>query len=93
MTDASAPIVVGVNGSLIALNAAIWACSLAVRVGAPLRIVHAMPYLGHNLTDTSAAVRAVSIAQQRDGAEMILRSVEGAVRAVSRVARYHYRGV
>lgn len=80
MTDASAPIVVGVNGSSIALDAAIWAGSLAVRVSASLRIVHAMPYLGHNLTDTAAAVCAVSIAQQRDGAEMILRTVEDSVR-------------
>ncbi|CCG01567.1 universal stress protein [Blastococcus saxobsidens] len=40
-------VVVGVDGSECALNAVRWAAAEAQRRGAPLRIVHAAPYLAH----------------------------------------------
>jgi len=40
-------VVVGVDGSECGLGAVRWAAREAVRRGAPLRIVHAAPYLGH----------------------------------------------
>lgn len=81
MSDLAAPIVVGVNGSTVALRAALWAGALAVRLDAPLHIVTAMPYLGHNPSGTAAAMRAAAIAEHREGAEMILKATEEAVRA------------
>lgn len=81
MSDLAAPVVVGVNGSTVALRAALWAGALAVRLDAPLHIVTAMPYLGHNPSGTAAAMRAAAIAEHREGAEMILKATEEAVRA------------
>lgn len=44
-------IVVGVDGGECALKAVRWAAREAERRGAPLRIVHAAPYLGHPAAD------------------------------------------
>ena len=44
-----APVVVGVDGGECALAAVRWAAEEAARRGAPLRIVHAAPYLGRRL--------------------------------------------
>lgn len=45
----AAPVVVGVDGGECALAAVRWAAEEAARRGAPLRIVHAAPYLGRRL--------------------------------------------
>lgn len=73
MTDSSAPIVVGVNGSSEALGAARWAGALAERLAAPLHILVAVPMASHS---RSAADRAVAI----DAAEMILLTTAESVR-------------
>ncbi|WP_395311689.1 universal stress protein [Mycobacterium sp. AMU20-3851] len=80
MTEAAQPVVVGVDGSTSAVAAAGWAAGIAARLGAPLHIVYAMPYLGHNFSDAAAAVRAAAIAGQHEAAESILGAAADAVR-------------
>ncbi len=80
MTETAQPVVVGVDGSASAVTAAVWAAGVAARLGAPLQIVYAMPYLGHNFTDAAAAVRAAAIAGQQEAAEQILGAAVEAVR-------------
>lgn len=80
MTENAQPIVVGVDGSASAVGAATWAGGVAARLGAPLHIVYATPYLGHNFTDEVAAVRAAAITGQREAAAAILDAAAGAVR-------------
>ena len=46
----SREIVVGVDGTECGLGAVRWAAQEAARRGAPLRILHAAPYLGHGGT-------------------------------------------
>lgn len=79
MTGTAQPIVVGVDGSANAVAAATWAGGLAARLDAPLSIVYAVPYLGHNFSDAAAAVRAAAITGQREAAASILRSAADAV--------------
>jgi nucleotide-binding universal stress UspA family protein len=81
MPDNSGPVVVGVDGTEAAAGAARWAAAIADTFAAPLHIVHAMPDVGHLLFDAAAGVRAALIAEQRESAETILKSVEEAVRA------------
>ena len=81
MTDSVKPIVVGVDGSIGARHAARWAAALAARLGSPLQIVHATPYVGYNPTDAVAAFRAAVIEDQRDAAESILQGTANAVRS------------
>jgi nucleotide-binding universal stress UspA family protein len=81
MPNTAPPVVVGVDGSFAAIRAARWAGALAARLNAPLDIVHAMPSLGHNLTDAVAAIRAAAITEQRDAAGTILKTAEEAVRS------------
>ncbi|WP_454792144.1 universal stress protein [Mycolicibacterium lutetiense] len=81
MTSSDAPVVVGINGSDGALNAARWAGTVAARLGAPLRIVHALPSIGRNLTQTAAALTAAMMSYQRDMAEAFLKAADEAVRA------------
>lgn len=73
-------VVVGVDGSDAALNATRWAAAVAVRFGTSLHIVHAVPNIGHNVTDTVAAIRAAVMSYQSDIADIILRSAEEIVR-------------
>lgn len=80
MTDTAQPVVVGVDGSANAVAAATWAAGVASRLGAPLQIVYAMPYLGHNFSDAAAAVRAAAIAGQHEAATSILSAAADAVR-------------
>ncbi|WP_326549108.1 universal stress protein [Mycolicibacterium sp. ND9-15] len=77
----SGAIVVGVDGSDGALSAARWAAAVAARFETSLHIVHALPTIGHNVTDTVAAMRAAVMSYQRDSAETILSGAEQAVRS------------
>jgi nucleotide-binding universal stress UspA family protein len=81
MSDKAGAIVVGVDGSDGALNAARWAAAVAVRFGVSLHILHAKPSMGRNLTDTAAAIRAAVMSYQRDCAEIYLREAVDAVRS------------
>lgn len=81
MTSSDAPVVVGIDGSDGALGAARWAGAVAARFGAPLRIVHALPSIGRNLTQTAAALTAAMMSYQRDMAQAFLKAAEEAVRA------------
>jgi nucleotide-binding universal stress UspA family protein len=79
VADEAAPIVVGVNGSHEALNAARWAGAVAERLGVPLHILTAAPYPGRTLTDTMAAIRAAAIEDHRESAERILKATKESV--------------
>jgi len=81
MSEETGAIVVGVDGSDGALNAVRWAAAVAARFETSLHIVHAMPSIGRNLTDTVAALRAAVMSYQRDIANIILRSAADAARA------------
>lgn len=72
-------IVVGVDGSDGAVNAARWAAAVALKMASSLHIVHAMPSIGHNLTDTVAAIRASVMSYQQDCASIVLREAKDAV--------------
>lgn len=81
MTESTGAIVVGVDGSSGAVNAARWAAAVAATFETSLHIVHAMPSMGHNMTDTVAALRASVMSYQRDCAEIIVRDAVEAVRS------------
>ncbi|MCV6981243.1 universal stress protein [Mycolicibacterium pulveris] len=81
MSERTGPVIVGVDGSEDALNAAVWAGAVAEKFEVPLHIVHAIPDAGPLLTDAAAALRASLIAEQRASAEEVLKSVEDAVRS------------
>lgn len=80
MNDNTAPIIVGVDGTIAAQHAARWAGGLADRLGTPLQIVHAMHHIGYQFSDGMAAVAAASADAQREAAPMILKTVAEAVR-------------
>lgn len=80
MSGTISPVVVGVDGSEPAIRAARWAGAFADKLAAPLHIVHADPYLGYNLSDAAAALRAASVAEQQRSSESILHTAEHAVR-------------
>lgn len=79
MSKSAAPIVVGVNGLFEALNAACWAGALAHGLGAPLHILTAMPYVGHNPTEAAAVIRAIAMAEHRESADLLLKATKEAV--------------
>lgn len=81
MTEQTGAVVVGVDGNDEALNAARWAAAVATKFTTSLHIVHAMPSVGRNMTETVAAVRAAMMTYQHDQAEIIVRSAEEAVRS------------
>jgi len=81
MADTTGAVVVGIDGSDIAIAAARWAGAVATRIGAPLHIVHAMPSLGRNLTDAAAAIRAAIMSYQADSSQIFLADAADAVRA------------
>lgn len=72
MEDSVNPVVVGVDGTDNAIRAARWAAGVAHKLGAPLHIVHARPYLGPNPSDVIAAVRACEMSAQQERASAIL---------------------
>ena len=78
--DSVNPVVVGVDGTDNAFGSARWAAAIASKLGAPLHIVHARPYPGHNLSDAVAAARASEMAAEETAAPSILASAEQAVR-------------
>ncbi|MGW0161046.1 universal stress protein [Mycobacterium sp. NPDC003323] len=80
MTDSTAPIVVGVDGSIAAQHAARWAGALADRLGSPLQIVHAAPHIGHQFSDVMSALAAASADAEREAAPIILKTAAEAVR-------------
>ncbi|MDZ7885695.1 MAG: universal stress protein [Mycobacterium sp.] len=80
MDDNAAPIIVGVDGTIVAQHAARWAGALAHHLGTPLQIVHAMSHDRHQFSDVMAAVAAASVSAQREAAPMILKTAEEAVR-------------
>ncbi|BDX33592.1 universal stress protein [Mycobacterium antarcticum] len=81
MSNDSAPVVVGVDGTPSSVTAARWAGAIAHASACPLHLVHADPYFGHSMSDAAAAIRAAEIAEQRDTAAAILKAAEEAVRA------------
>lgn len=81
MSEKTGAIVVGVDGSEIAINAARWAAAVAARYETSLHIVYAMPSVGRNLTETAAAIRAAVMSYQRDFADAYLRDAADAVRS------------
>ena len=78
--DGVDPVVVGVDGTDNALESARWAAAIASKLGAPLHIVHARPYPGHNLSDSVAAARASEMAAAEKAAPSILAATERVVR-------------
>jgi len=81
MSDTTRPVVVGVNGTEAAMEAARWAAAIADKFETSLHIVHAMPDSSHFLPDAAAAMLTALIAERRESAETILKTVEAAVRA------------
>ena len=81
MSEHTCAVVVGIDGSDSALQAARWAGAVAAASGAPLHIMHAMPSLGRNLTETAVAIQAAIMSYQRDSALTFLRAAEEAVHA------------
>ncbi|OBC16425.1 universal stress protein [Mycobacterium sp. 852013-50091_SCH5140682] len=81
MTSSDKPVVVGIDGSDSAINAARWAGGVADKFGAPLHIVYALPTLGANLTQTAAAMTAAVMSYQRDSADLYLKAAADAVRS------------
>ncbi|HEX9833236.1 MAG TPA: universal stress protein [Mycobacterium sp.] len=87
MEDSVNPVVVGVDGTDNAIRAARWAGAVAHKCGAPLHIVHARPYPGHNPSDAIAAVRACEMSTQQERASAILDAASQAVRGDHRDLR------
>ena len=83
MKDSMSPVVVGVDGTDDAIQAARWAGAVALKLGVPLHIVHAKPYPGHNLSDAVTAARASEMSALNEAAPEILRAAELAVRGDS----------
>ncbi|MGE2713139.1 universal stress protein [Mycolicibacterium litorale] len=79
MPEHTPAVVVGIDGSDSALQAARWAAAVADACDAPLHIVHAMPSMGRNLTETAAAIQAAIMSYQRDSALIFLRAATDAV--------------
>ena len=81
MSETTSPVVVGVDGTYKAIHAAQWAAAVADKFDAPLRIVHADPYLGHNPSGAPAAMlTAADVAKQQRASQAILQAAEHAVR-------------
>ena len=82
MSGTANPVVVGVDGSYMAVRAARWAAAVADRYDVPLLIVHADPYLGHNPAGAPAAMlTATDVAKQQRSSQAIVQAAQHAVRA------------
>jgi nucleotide-binding universal stress UspA family protein len=62
-SDASVPVVVGIDGSIAAINAAKWAVAEAKSQGAPLRLVHVIPHTRTPSASRSAVKRGQDVLQ------------------------------
>jgi nucleotide-binding universal stress UspA family protein len=80
MPESVTPVVVGVDGTYSAIQAARWAAAVAAKFAAPLSIVHADPPRGHRPSDAVAALRVDELAERRSSSEAILQAAEHAVR-------------
>lgn len=75
-------IVVGIDGTAAAVDAARWAGSVAQALGCSLRLVHSMATAPHSIADASViAIRAAATEAQRSVAEKILGVAEEVVHA------------
>lgn len=71
-SSATAPIVVGVDGSSAGLHAVRWAAAEAKLDGAPLRLIHAVPRLPRNPYPTTAwYIGELRTAAKADGAQFL----------------------
>ena len=75
----SRKIVVGVDGSRAGVVAALWAASVADKVGCPIRIVHVLPEDLYRVSAEMVIKQGAVIARKRDAARAI---VDDAVAAV-----------
>lgn len=78
--DSDQPVVVGIDGSDSAMQAARWAGAVAARLKVPLIILHARPYPRHNTADAIAELRALEMAEDHESAQIILKTTADAVR-------------
>ena len=63
-SDPAHPVVVGVDGSFVAIRAARWTAAVAVKFGASLHIANARLSLGHNPSDAIVASRVTEMELQ-----------------------------
>ena len=80
-SETAAPVVVGVDGSIGAIDAARWAAALADRLRVSLHIVTATPYLGHTPSELAMAARVAAMADHHEWADRYLEVAQAAVRA------------
>ncbi|GAB7069429.1 universal stress protein [Mycobacterium hodleri] len=80
-SETRAPVVVGVDGSVGATDAARWAAALADGLHAPLHIVTATPYVGHAPSEVAMAARSAAMADHHDWADRYLEAARAAVHA------------
>ena len=74
-------VVVGIDGSAAATDAAKWAAGVAKKFGAPLELISGIPGEGRLLTDAARALRAAALVEHRDHATATLKSTEEDLRA------------
>jgi nucleotide-binding universal stress UspA family protein len=79
VNDDPSEVIAGIDGSANAVRAACWAAAVAGRLGAPLRLIHARPDIGPNLTEAAAAFRAVAMTYHAENADRFLKEAEAAV--------------
>ena len=79
-------VVVGVDGSESAIRAVRWAAREAARRGAPLRIVHAAPYLGRRAAPDTRSPELARARQITGQAFTVARHTEHDLRASTEVA-------
>lgn len=77
--EGSAPIVVGVDGSVGAVGAARWAGALAEMLHLRLQLVTATPYAGHIPSDHVLAARVAAVTEHREWADRYLETARNAV--------------
>jgi nucleotide-binding universal stress UspA family protein len=81
MVEAKRPVVVGINGTDETLRAARWAGALAVRLGEPLHLVHAMQRVDEALLTITAPQQADAGAYPRELGQSLLDRTAYAIHA------------
>lgn len=80
MTQRTAPVVVGIDGSQTSIHAARWAAAAAAAYRTSLRLVHSTATAGHFFTDAAVvAIRAAAPEDQQAAAEKTLDIAKEAV--------------